>query len=199
MPNKSNILIPPNGFRKILLHSCCAPCSCEIMEILKENNIEYTVFFYNPNIDTEAEYNKRKDENKFFANKLKIPFIDGDYLSDTNKWVKSIAGFEGEPERGKRCSICFKMRLTAAAEFAHQNSFNVFTSSLGISRWKDFTEVCRCGIKAASKFPNVTYWSYNWRKKGGSERMSQISKRENFYRQTYCGCSFSKPNTSSNQ
>jgi len=180
----------PVGFNKVLLHSCCAPCVCEIMEILKQSSIDTTVFFYNPNIDTEDEYNTRKIENIEFANKLNIPFIDGDY--DTERWKSSIAGYENEPERGKRCTICFEMRLATAAKYAYDNNFKLFTSSLGISRWKNFEQVTNCGVRAAKIFPGITYWDYNWRKKGGSDRMEKISKRENFYRQNYCGCIYSK-------
>jgi len=184
------IISPPIAEGQILLHSCCAPCVCEIMETLKRSNIDFTLFFYNPNIDTEDEYEKRKAENIRFAKKLNIPFADADY--DNFNWLETIKGYETEPERGKRCTLCFEMRLIRTAQYAYNNGFNVFTSSLGISRWKDYEQVTQCGIKAAALFPNLTYWTYNWRKKGGADRMAQISKRENFYRQQYCGCVFSK-------
>ena len=180
----------PKDKKRLLLHSCCAPCSCEIMETLKRSNIHFTVFFYNPNIDTKEEYEKRKKENAGFSCKLNIPFIDGDY--DAVNWIKEVKGLETEPERGKRCEKCFEQRLFKTAKFAYNNNFDVFTSSLGISRWKDFEQITKCGIKAASNFPNLLYWDYNWRKKGGSNRMSEITKREKFYQQKYCGCIFSK-------
>ncbi len=180
----------PHGTKRLLLHSCCAPCSCEIMETLKRSNIIFTVFFYNPNIDTREEYEKRKEENARFAEKLNIPFIDGNF--DTENWLNAVKGLEKEPERGERCKKCFEQRLFTTAEFAYNNNFDIFTSSLGISRWKDFDQVTRCGIEAASNFLNLTYWDYNWRKKGGTNRMSEITKREKFYRQKYCGCIFSK-------
>lgn len=184
------IITPPDGENRILLHSCCAPCSCEIMETLQRSNISFTVFFYNPNIDSEVEYEKRKIENIKFAAKLNIPFVDADY--DNVNWIKAIEGYEGEPERGKRCTLCFEVRLIRTAQYAFDNGFKVFTSSLGISRWKDFDQITQCGIKAASTFPNLIYWIYNWRKKGGSNRMAEISRREKFYQQQYCGCIFSK-------
>jgi epoxyqueuosine reductase len=185
-------LILPFKTKEILLHSCCAPCACSIMETLKKNNIEFTVFFYNPNIDTIGEYNIRKKENMKFAKKLNIKIIDGDYLNDQIKWQKYITGYENEPERGKRCSLCFEMRLSATAEYAYNNGFKVFTSSLGISRWKDFEEVSKCGEQAAAKYNNLVYWKHNWRKQGGSNRMSELTKEENFYQQQYCGCIYSK-------
>jgi epoxyqueuosine reductase len=185
------VLALPNNYKSLLLHSCCAPCSCEIMGTLKLSSIDFTIFFFNPNIDTLDEYNLRKEENKKFALKLNIPFYDGDY--NYQSWLNSVKGLEAEPERGKRCTKCFSYRLEETAKFAVKNRFKIFTSSLGISRWKDFNQVCECGTKAASKY-NLTYWNHNWRKKGGSERMSTISKKENFYRQNYCGCSFAKYN-----
>ena len=184
------IIVPPNGENRILLHSCCAPCVCGIMETLKASNIDVTVFFYNPNVDTESEYEKRKKENIKFAEKLNIPFVDADY--DNINWLKTIDGYEDEPERGKRCTLCFEMRLKRTAHYAFDNGFKVFTSSLGISRWKDFDQATQCGIEAAAIFPNLIYWTYNWRKKGGAERMARISKQEDFYLQKYCGCIFSK-------
>ena len=182
----------PYPSKKILLHSCCAPCSCSIMETLKKNNIQCTLYFYNPNIDSPEEYNIRKEENIRFAEKLNLPIVDGDYLNDTIKWHNHIIGYEHESERGKRCILCFKMRLSITAKYAYNNGFKVFTSSLGISRWKDFDEVCKCGIEASANYPNLTYFTYNWRKQGGSNRMSELTKIENFYRQQYCGCKYSK-------
>jgi len=188
--NSTTIISPFENKQRVLLHSCCAPCVCSIMETLKKSNIEYTVFFYNPNIDSKYEYQLRKKENIRYAKKINIPFIDADY--DNLSWLKAIKGLEKEPERGKRCTVCFEFRLTKAAEFASKNNFRLFTSSLGISRWKDFKQVTECGASAASLFPSLKYWAYNWRKKSGSQRMEEISKEERFYKQNYCGCIFSK-------
>ncbi len=183
----------PNGERKVLLHSCCAPCSGEIMETLSSSGIEYTIFFYNPNIHPRREYEIRKEENVRFARKLNIPFVDADY--DRDNWFERVKGMEWEPERGKRCSACFDMRFERTALYAHEHGFNVFTSSLGLSRWKDMDQINTCGIKAAAHYPHMTYWTYNWRKGGGSQRMYEISKREEFYQQEYCGCVYSLRDT----
>jgi epoxyqueuosine reductase len=189
---KNTLLTPPFDAKKVLLHSCCAPCACSIMETMKKNKIECTVFFYNPNIDTLNEYNIRKEENIRFAEKLNMKFIDGDYINDKDKWLDYIAGYENAPERGNRCTLCFEMRLKVTAEYAVNNNFKIFTSSLGISRWKDFEQVSKCGDDVAEKFIDLTYWKHNWRKQGGSKRMSELTKLEGFYRQQYCGCIFSK-------
>ncbi|HHB91723.1 MAG TPA: epoxyqueuosine reductase QueH, partial [Thioploca sp.] len=169
--------------------SCCAPCSGEIMATLSTMNIDYTIFFYNPNIHPRKEYEIRKDENKRFAEKHQIPFIDADY--DVDEWYERTKGLEFTPERGARCTICFDMRFERAALYAHENDFQVFTSSMGISRWKDMQQVNTAGKRAAEKYPNVTYWDYNWRKQGGSQRMLTIAKQEKFYKQEYCGCAHS--------
>jgi predicted adenine nucleotide alpha hydrolase (AANH) superfamily ATPase len=91
--------------------------------------------------------------------------------------------------------MCFDMRFERTALYAHENGFPVISSSLGISRWKDMNQINTSGIKAASHYPNITYWTYNWRKNGGGERMYQIAKRENFYKQEYCGCVYSLRDT----
>lgn len=102
---------------------------------------------------------------------------------------------EYEPERGIRCSMCFDMRFIRTALYAYENDFKVITSSLGISRWKDMDQINKSGIKAASYYPNITYWTYNWRKDGGSARMYEIAKDEEFYKQEYCGCIYSLRDT----
>lgn len=183
----------PNGAEKLLLHSCCAPCSGEVMEALIASDIDFTVFFYNPNIHPVQEYEIRKNENVHFARKHNIPFIDADY--DKDNWFSRAKGLEWEPERGKRCTMCFDMRFERTALYAHEHGFSVISSSLGISRWKDMNQINDCGVRAASKYPNLEYWTYNWRKDGGSERMYQIAKREEFYKQEYCGCVYSLRDT----
>jgi epoxyqueuosine reductase len=102
---------------------------------------------------------------------------------------------EHEPERGIRCTMCFDMRFERTALFAHENGFPVISSSLGISRWKNFDQINDSGARAAGHYPGITYWTFNWRKKGGSSRMLEISKKENFYMQEYCGCAYSLRDT----
>ncbi len=174
---------------KILLHSCCAPCAGDLMERMKISGIELTIFFYNPNIHPKREYEIRKDENKRFAEKLQIPFIDADY--DVQNWFARAKGFENEPERGIRCTKCFDMRFERTALYAYENNFKIITSSLAISRWKNMEQINECGVRAAENYDGISYWTYNWRKGGGAERMYQIAKREEFYKQEYCGCIYS--------
>lgn len=98
---------------------------------------------------------------------------------------------EWEPERGVRCTMCFDMRLERTALYAAEHGFSVISSSLGISRWKNLQQVNDSGRRAAARYPGMVYWDYNWRKQGGSSRMIEISKREQFYQQEYCGCVYS--------
>jgi len=186
-------LSPPGNARRVLLHSCCAPCVGEVMEAMIAAGIELTIFFYNPNIHPRREYELRKDENIRFARERGIAFIDADY--DTDYWFARTRGMEWEPERGKRCTSCFDMRFERTALYAHEHGYPVFTSSLGISRWKNMEQINDCGERAAGRYDNLAYWTYNWRKQGGSARMIEISKREQFYQQEYCGCVYSLRDT----
>ncbi len=159
------------------------------MEAFVESGIDYTIFFYNPNIHPLKEYELRKQENIRFAEKHGVPFIDADY--DTDAWFARAKGMENEPERGIRCTMCFDMRFERTALYAYEHGFPVITSSLGISRWKNMEQINDCGHRAAAPYPRLVYWDYNWRKHGGSQRMIEISKREHFYQQEYCGCVYS--------
>lgn len=177
------------GDNKVLMHSCCAPCAGDLMERMIASKIDLTIFFYNPNIHPKKEYEIRKNENIRFAEKLGIPFIDADY--DVQNWFARAKGLEYSPERGERCTKCFDMRFERTALYAHENGFKVITSSLGISRWKNMEQINECGIRASKNYDGVNYWTYNWRKAGGAERMYKIAKKEEFYKQEYCGCIFS--------
>ncbi|AFJ03317.1 hypothetical protein Q7C_2181 [Methylophaga frappieri] len=187
----------PKGFNpekdKLLLHSCCAPCSGEVMEAIQATGIDYTIFFYNPNIHPVKEYEIRKEENIRFAKQHGVPFIDADY--DKDNWFARAKGMENEPERGVRCTMCFDMRFERTALYAYEHGYSLISSSLGISRWKDMQQINGCGHRAAEPYPDLRYWDYNWRKQGGSQRMIEISKRENFYQQEYCGCVYSLRDT----
>ncbi|MHB1322500.1 MAG: epoxyqueuosine reductase QueH [Acidithiobacillus ferrivorans] len=179
----------PDGSQHILLHSCCAPCAGPIMDDIRAANINFTVLFYNPNIHPQAEYELRKAENIRYAEQLEVPFIDLDY--DKDNWFARVNGLEWEPERGERCTACFDMRFERSALYAVEHGFSIFSSTLGISRWKDMQQINACGHRAAARHAGLEYWDYNWRKDGGSARMIDIAKREQFYQQEYCGCVYS--------
>ena len=185
-------LATPNGEKKLLLHSCCAPCAGEVMEALSASDIDTTIFFYNPNIHPIEEYEIRKNENIRFAKNLGMPIIDADY--DRDEWFERTKGQENEPERGERCSNCFDMRFERTAQYAADNDFDLISSTLGISRWKDMEQINASGARSSASY-NIPYWDFNWRKKGGSSRMLELSKREGFYQQEYCGCVYSLRDT----
>lgn len=190
--NRDKLEFPfPKG--PVLMHSCCAPCAGELMEAMTYSGISYTIFFYNPNIHPVKEYEIRKQENIRYAEQHNIPFIDVDY--DTDNWFERTKGLEMAPERGERCTACFDMRFERTALYASEHGFPVITSSLGISRWKDMNQINGCGLRAAHRYDSVEYWTYNWRKNGGSSRMYEIAKEENFYQQEYCGCIYSLRDT----
>ena len=183
----------PDGESSLLLHSCCAPCAGEVMEAVAASDIDTTVYFYNPNIHPIEEYELRKKENKRYCEVLNFKFIDADY--DKDNWFDRIKGLEDEPERGQRCTKCFDMRFERSALFAHENNFSLFATTLGISRWKDLDQVNNSGLRAANRYDKLAFWDFNWRKQGGSSRMIEISKREEFYQQEYCGCVYSLRDT----
>lgn len=187
------VLDTPNDSKKILMHSCCAPCAAEVMDALAASEIETTIFFYNPNIHPRDEYEIRKEENIRYAEKLGMEFIDWDY--NAKDWFERTKGMEDEPERGIRCTECFDMRFDVTAGYAAENGFDLISSTLGISRWKNMQQINGCGERAAARYPGMHYWTYNWRKHGGSQRMIEISKNEEFYQQEYCGCVYSLRDT----
>jgi predicted adenine nucleotide alpha hydrolase (AANH) superfamily ATPase len=185
-------LTTPSSEKKLLLHSCCAPCTGEVMEAMAASDIDTTIFFYNPNIHPIEEYELRKQENMRYADKLGMPFIDADY--DRNEWFERTKGQENEPERGERCSTCFDMRFEVTAKYASENGFDIISSTLGISRWKDMEQINASGTRSSAPY-HIPYWDFNWRKKGGSSRMLELSKKEGFYQQEYCGCVYSLRDT----
>ena len=181
-------LIEPG--EKVLLHSCCATCTAYIIEALLAAKVNPIVFFYNPNIDSLEEYEKRCKDVEVFSKMKNVKFIKGDY--DDLLWQESIKGLEAEPEGGDRCKQCFFMRLKKSCEVANEQGINIVATSLGISRWKNLDNVNVAGNNATELFSDIIFWPENWRKSGGSQKMYEISKQQGFYRQTYCGCRYSK-------
>ncbi|MCF0214118.1 MAG: epoxyqueuosine reductase QueH [Muribaculaceae bacterium] len=173
----------------MILHTCCAPCSSAILEWLTNNGIRPVVFFYNPNIYPQEEYLKRKEECARYAASLGLEMVDGDY--DYAAWRCAVTGLENEPERGRRCSQCFLMRLRATAELAHSRGDKVIATTLASSRWKDIDQINAAGRLAVADYPDVEFMERNWRKGGLYERRAAIIREQNFYRQPYCGCEFS--------
>ena len=170
---------------KLLLLSCCAPCSVGVITDLAKQGQDFAVMFFNPNIKPEEEYRRRLEENKRICNMLHVPFIEGDYVPEL--WQQATLGLENEPERGKRCDQCFYLRLKTGAEYAKAHGFTRISSVFGISRFKDFDQVCRAGKKVEQEV-GIPYDETNWRKNGGLEKAERLGKEYKLYRQSYCGC-----------
>ena len=169
----------------ILLLSCCAPCSFAVIKTMAEQNKKFSVVFYNPNIRPYEEYVKRKDENKRVCIKYGVEFIELEY--DNDRWCKEIKGLENEPERGKRCSICFHLRLKRVMEYALENGFTAVASVLGVSRYKNLEQVNQMA-EIASNETKCPYVHIEGRKNGMQELRNELIKELQLYNQTYCGC-----------
>ncbi|MFA5127198.1 MAG: epoxyqueuosine reductase QueH [Patescibacteria group bacterium] len=174
---------------KILLHACCAPCSIYVLQKLSAD-YQVTIYFYDPNIHPRQEYNKRRDELKKYAKKIGINFMEGPYNSAD--WLEKTKGLEKEPERGKRCEVCFDMRLAESARIAKDNGFDIWTTVLSISPHKDPKQINSVGQKIAGLI-GLPYMPADWKKNDGFKIASRLSKEEGFYRQDYCGCVYSRP------
>lgn len=173
---------------KILLHSCCAPCGGQVINELKSQGFAVTVFFYNPNIFPIEEYEIRKTEIENFCQKENIEFLAGDY--EHEKWLEFVSGLENEKEGGARCFKCYEFRLQKTAEYAKENNFDYFTSTLSISPHKNASKINEIGNTLAQKH-NIKFLEADWKKHDGFKKSCELSKAHNFYRQQYCGCEFS--------
>ena len=188
-PKHGLVLEVPGGAKRVLLHTCCAPCSSAIIEIMLRQGITPTIFYSNSNIFPLEEYLHRKEECTRYAQSLGLEIVDDDYAHED--WRCGAAhGLENEPERGARCLACFKYRLRRAALYASEHGFTVLTTTLASSRWKDLAQVDEAGRWACEGLP-VTWWGQNWRKGGLQDRRNQLIKELNFYNQQYCGCEYS--------
>ena len=176
---KKEAFTVPFGADKVLLHTCCAPCSSAIIECLMSHGVTPTIYYCNPNIYPYDEYAIRRDECMRYARDLGIDMVESHY--DHDEWRQCVHGLEHEPERGSRCLRCFQMRLKATARYAHDNGFKVITTTLASSRWKSLEQINQAGSEAAMPYDDVTWWDRNWRKGGLSERRAQIIRDYGFY------------------
>ncbi len=176
---------------KILLHVCCAPCSSACIERLGEH-FEIVLYFYNPNITNEKEYRKRLDELNKFVSKIKTKFgvsvIEGKY--DPKSFFEISKGLEDEPERGKRCYKCYRLRLENTASKADELGIKYFATSLTLSPYKKVNWVNEIGETLDDMY-DATYLYSDFKKKNGYKRSIELSKEYNLYRQDYCGCAYS--------
>ena len=177
---------------KLLLHTCCAPCSSTVLERLG-NFFQITIFYYNPNIDSKEEYQKRIDEVKRFVQsyptKYPVDVIDGGYCPE--KFKEMAKGLEEEPERGKRCYKCYKLRLEETARVASEMDIPYFCTTLTLSPYKNALWLNEIGEELNKEYKS-TYLYSDFKKRNGYKRSIELSSKYNLYRQDYCGCIYSK-------
>ncbi|MDD5290173.1 MAG: epoxyqueuosine reductase QueH [Patescibacteria group bacterium] len=174
--------------KRILLHTCCAPCGAYVMEQLQKQGYTVAVFFTNDNIYPREEYEKRKNEIKKYCTENKIEFWEDEYQPE--EWSKIIKGLENEPEGKKRCEVCFRYRLEKTAQKAKENNFDFFGSTLTISPHKNSATINAIGKEVGEKI-SVPFLVADWKENNGFKCSCEISRANNFYRQNYCGCQFS--------
>lgn len=180
------------GVPKLLLHACCAPCSSYVLECLS-NYFQITVFYYNPNIDKEEEYNHRLEEVKRFIKEFKTKYpVDLVELGHChNEFNDIIHGLEQEKEGGPRCFKCYELRLDKAYQYAKENHYDYVTTTLTISPLKNSQKINEIGSLLENKY-QIPYLYSDFKKKEGFKRSIVLSSMYNLYRQNYCGCEFSK-------
>lgn len=177
---------------KLLLHSCCAPCSSYVLEYLSEY-FDITIFYYNPNIYPEEEYIKRVEEQQRLISTMKlknqVKLICGNYIP--NEYYEKVKGHEADVEGSDRCFLCYELRLMEAAKAAKEGNFDYFTTTLSISPYKNAEKLNEIGQRVAKVY-EIAFLPSDFKKKNGYQRSIQLSKDYGLYRQDYCGCIFSK-------
>lgn len=176
----------------LLLHACCAPCASHCVELLSKF-FDITLFFYNPNISSKEEYDKRESELRRF---IRDAGLDDEVkivapVYDNNEFEEVIKGLEGAPEGGDRCHKCYELRISATAKYAAENGFDYFTTTLSISPLKNPVWINEIGEAKGNVF-GVKHLPSEFKKKGGYQRSIELSKQYNLYRQNYCGCKYSR-------
>lgn len=192
--NKREHILP-----SLLLHACCAPCSSACLEYLNKY-FKITVYYYNPNISPEAEFDKRLAEEKRLIDEMKfenrVNIEEGFY--DYNEFLEIAKGLEDVPEGGERCFKCYKLRLEKTAALAKEKGFDYFCTTLSISPLKNAEKINEIGYEAAEKY-GVKWLPSDFKKKEGYKRSIELSKEYGLYRQNFCGCVFSKKEEKGNE
>ena len=181
--------------RSVLLHSCCGPCSTACIERLLPD-YKVTIFFYNPNITDREEYEKRRDAQIKFLEEYnaklpdedKVDFIEGEYLPDD--YYEVCAGYSNEPEGGRRCTECFKLRMERTAQVALKTGNVMFGTTLTVSPHKNYMLISAIGSELARVY-GLEFLDVDFKKKAGFQRSIELSKEYELYRQNYCGCEYS--------
>ncbi|MFH0804703.1 MAG: epoxyqueuosine reductase QueH [Patescibacteria group bacterium] len=175
------------GTLSLLLHVCCATCAASVLSELQQK-FRVTAFYYNPNIFPAEEYRIRRGEVRSFCERNGVPFIEVE--PDFRCWEQLTAGHGADRERGGRCNICYTLRLEQTAAYAQEHKFDLFGTDLSISPKKDALKLNQIGAELSQRY-GVRYLEANFKKRGGFDRAMAVSRQQNFYRQTYCGCRYS--------
>lgn len=173
---------------KIVLHACCGICSGYPVSYLQDAGYQVIVYFYNPNIYPNEEYQKRLDAEKTLCEHFGCELVEAEYNQE--EFFNAAKGFEQEPEKGKRCDKCFELRLKKTAEFAKSRGIDVFTTSIVISPHKNFQKLAAIGQELAQEY-GLNFLDIDFKKKDGFLKTNKISRELGLYRQNYCGCKFS--------
>ena len=173
---------------KLLVHACCGPCATQVIELLSRD-YRVTAFFYNPNIQPEEEYLNRLAALETFCRIKDIELVSGSY--DHQEWLELVAGLEDQPEGGKRCEVCFAMRLQKTALVAVEQGFKAFSTTLSISPHKDAQVINSIG-RETGKQHSIIFLQGDFKQDNGYRKSCELSRQYGLYRQKYCGCQFSK-------
>jgi len=173
----------------LCMHVCCGPCSCWPLEFLKDFDV--TIYFTNSNIYPSEEYWRRLNELKQLLKEVhpEVKLIVSEY--DNEAYTKKISVLKDEPEKGKRCWMCYALRMNEAYRYAHEHQFDYFTTVMTISRQKDSNVLNRIGLKLSLKYPNTAYFVSDFKKADGNVKGNRIAAQLGMYRQDYCGCIYS--------
>jgi predicted adenine nucleotide alpha hydrolase (AANH) superfamily ATPase len=176
--------------KRLLLHSCCAPCSTRALELLADA-FQLTVYYYNPNIEPRAEYEHRLSEQARLLSAKGIALAEGEW--DPAPFLAAARGMEGEPEGGARCFLCYETRLSGAARYAKENGFDYFATTLTVSPHKNAQKLNEIGFRLGEEV-GVAFLPTDFKKRGGYQRSVELSREYGLYRQDYCGCRYSARN-----
>ncbi|UCC38625.1 MAG: epoxyqueuosine reductase QueH [Candidatus Aminicenantes bacterium] len=174
--------------QKILVHICCAPDALYVMDLLR-GEYDASGYFYNPNIHPQEEYELRLEETRKVAQTLNFRLIEDAY--DNEEWFKMTKKFKDEPEKGKRCDVCYAIRLKKTAQKASKLGFDVFTTVMSLSPWKKADVLNQMGKMFGHKY-KINFLEADFKKKDGFRKSVELSKHHDLYRQDYCGCIYSK-------
>jgi predicted adenine nucleotide alpha hydrolase (AANH) superfamily ATPase len=174
---------------KLLLHACCAPCSSATLERLSAH-FDLTILYYNPNIYPPEEYHRREAELERFVEQAGYHYPVVELPYDPQEFYTSVKGLENEPEKGARCTVCYRLRMRRAAQYAAEHGFDWFTTTLSISPHKDAKRINAIGQELEQEF-GVKHLPSDFKKQNGYLRSLQLSEEYGLYRQDYCGCEFS--------